>query len=98
MTHLTLTKLDDNATEEQAIATTILAFPRSGTTPTTMLRSRRGTPSVYINAASTAEELIATTKMRVDPAREQVTTADGMVTATTSPILNVTSGSWTNIM
>ena len=36
-------------------------------------------------AASTAEELIATTKTRVDPAREQVTTADGMVTATTSP-------------
>ena len=36
-------------------------------------------------AAPTAEELIATTKTRVDPAREQVTTADGMVTATTSP-------------
>ena len=29
-------------------------------------------------AAATVEELIATTKMRVDPAREQVTTAAGM--------------------
>ena len=36
-------------------------------------------------AAATVEELIATTKMRVDPAGEQVTTADGMITATTSP-------------
>ena len=45
-------------------------------------------------AAATVEELIATIKMRVDPAREQVTTADGMdrsaapIMGTTSAVLN----------
>jgi hypothetical protein len=41
-------------------------------------------------AAATVEELIATTKMRVDPSREQVTTADGMCMSA-APIMGTTS-------
>jgi hypothetical protein len=112
VTHLPLTKLDDNATEEQAgNGNNHSGVPKERDDADDDAEKQEGdtkrVPIVDINAikelvttankrvgatatnmqaaASTAKELIATTKTRVDPAREQVTTADGMVTATTSP-------------
>ncbi len=58
VTQLTLTKLDDNAAEEQTgNGNNHSGVPNERATPTMMLRSKRGTPSVYPSSTSTLHKM-----------------------------------------